>query len=476
MSQDYRRMLNLHQDKLGEECAVFGVSGADGEAAGYVYNGLLALQHRGQEGAGIVALKGSALDAVKGEGLVGDVFDATTLTKLEGSSMALGHTRYLATANPKRKAALQPFVTEYLVGRLAVAHNGVLTNGAKLKKSLEQCGLTFSCDSNSEIISKLIAYKITQSDGDADKGVLEAVKMLEGAFSLCVLTSQNKLYAARDVNGFRPLCIGSDFRTTAVASESCAIDGCGLKFDRDVSPGELVIIEGGKVTQSVFYRGDRSEMTGLCIFEYVYFARPDSVIDGLSVYEARFNMGVALAEEWPQDADVVCGVPDSGLEAALGYSYRSGTPLVTGFIKNRYVGRSFIYPSQIKREQVVKIKLNPLTANVKGKRVVLVDDSIVRGTTCARIIRALREAGAIEVHMRVSSPPFRHTCHYGTDIGDEKNLIANKLDIEQIRVKIGADSLGYISSRGLKLSCKQCKLGFCTYCFDKNYGRTGRGN
>jgi len=460
-------------DKLTEECAVFGVSGAGGEAAGYAYNGLLALQHRGQEGAGIAALKGYSIEVVKDEGLVNEVFDAKTLSKLDNSHMALGHTRYMYTSTPRKRALLQPFVVEYLIGRLAVAHNGVLTNGGRIKRSLEQCGLSFATESDSEVISALIAYKTTR-EGDVLKGVIEAVKMLEGAFSLVIMSSQNTMFAVRDCNAFRPLCIGSDFRTTAVASESCALDACGLKFERDIAPGELVVIENGKVTQSIFYKGNRPKKTGICIFEYVYFARPDSVIDGLSVYEARFNMGAALADEWPADADVVCGVPDSGLEAALGYSFRSGIPIVTGFIKNRYVGRSFIYPSQSQREQIVKVKLNPLTANVRGKRVVLVDDSIVRGTTCGRILAALKSAGAKEVHMRVSSPPFRHTCHYGTDTGNEKDLIANKLELEQIRVKIGADSLGYISMRGLKLACKDSKLGFCTYCFDKNSNREGR--
>jgi len=456
----------LKSDKLSEECAVFGISGSGGEAGGYVYNGLISLQHRGQEGAGIATLVGVSIETHKGEGLVSDVFK-DGLDMLRGSDLAIGHARYLATARKNKKSAIQPFVKEYLTGRLAVAYNGVLTNGSKIKSALSKKGITFTSDSDSETISSLIAYKIIKQK-NVENGIIEAVKLLEGAFSLVIMSSQKKLFAVRDASGFRPLCIGGDFRTTAVSSESCALESCGLKFERDVVPGELVIIEDGKVTQSIFYKcDDEPKKTSLCVFEYVYFARPDSVIDGLSVYEARFNMGATLAKEWPCIADVVCGVPDSGLEAALGYSYQSSIPLVTGFIKNRYVGRSFIYPSQSQREHVVRIKLNPLTANVKGKKVVLVDDSIVRGTTCARIISALRDAGAKEVHMRVSSPPFVYTCHHGTDIGDEKNLIANKLSLEQIRVKIGADSLGYISLSGLKIACEGCKLNFCTYCFEK---------
>jgi len=453
-------------DKLSEECAVFGISGSGGEAAGYVYNGLISLQHRGQEGAGIAALFGVTIETHKGKKLVGEVFDAETLDKLKGSSLAIGHARYLATAKRNKRSAIQPFVKEYLTGRLAVAYNGVLTNGAKIKSTLSKKGITFTSDSDSETISSLIAYKIIKQK-NVENGVIEAVKMLEGAFSLVIMSSQNKLFAVRDRRGYRPLCIGGDFRTTAVSSESCALESCGLKFERDVAPGELVVIENGKITKSIFYKGEEPPKSSICVFEYVYFARPDSVIDGLSVYESRFNMGAALAKEWPCNADVVCGVPDSGLEAALGYSYQSGIPLVTGFIKNRYVGRSFIYPSQSQREHVVRIKLNPLTANVNGKKVVLVDDSIVRGTTCARIISSLKDAGAKEVHMRVSSPPFVFTCHHGTDVGDEKNLIANKLSLEQIRVKIGADSLGYISLDGLRKACEGCYLDFCTYCFEK---------
>ena len=362
---------------------------------------------------------------------------------------------------------VQPFVTEFLTGRIAVAHNGNLTNAAELRKELQVCGLEFTATSDSQVISSLIAYETLRAGNILD-GVVSAGKRLRGAFSLVILTGDRTLIAVRDPSGFRPLCIGERADGTAVASESCALDSCGFNFVRDVRPGEVVIIENGWTTHSSVYLSSHTH--GSCIFEYVYFARSDSVIDKLSVYEARFNMGVQLALEHPVDADVVCGVPDSGLEAAMGYAAQSGLPLKSGFVKNRYMGRSFIYPTQAQRENAVRLKLNPLRANIAGKRIVLVDDSIVRGTTCARIINALRQAGASEIHMRISSPPFRYTCYFGTDIGDEENLIANSLSIEQIREKIGADSLGYISTEGLKAACAKSALPFCTGCFTGMYG------
>ena len=274
------------------------------------------------------------------------------------------------------------------------------------------------------------------------------------------------LVAIRDPNGYRPLCLGENGSGVAVASESCALDSCGFRFVRDIQPGEAVLIEDGKVVHSeICLRAPHS----LCVFEYVYFARPDSVLDGLSVYEARLNMGRMLAREHPVEADLVCGVPDSGLEAAMGYSLESGIPIATGFVKNRYIGRSFIFPTQAQREHAVDLKLNPLRAAVEGKRVVLVDDSIVRGTTCDRIVAAMRRAGAMEVHLRISSPPFRHTCYFGTDIGSEENLIANQLSIPEIEKKTGADTLGYISVAGLLEACRGSRLGLCTGCFTGKY-------
>jgi amidophosphoribosyltransferase len=276
------------------------------------------------------------------------------------------------------------------------------------------------------------------------------------------------LISVRDPNGFRPLCIGKNGIGYAIASESCALDTCGFEFVRNVLPGEVVMIENGKITHQGVKLNIKENNHGLCIFEYVYFARSDSVIDGLSVYGARFNMGAVLADEYPVKADVICGVPDSGLDAAYGYSALSSIPLVAGFVKNRYIGRSFIYPTQTRRDSIVRLKLNPLSAIIKGKKIVLVDDSIVRGTTSEKIVKSLKNAGAKEVHMRVSSPPFRYTCHYGTDIDNEENLIANKMSHDEICHKIGADSLGYISIEGLKFACGQCTQPFCTACFNKN--------
>ena len=453
-------------DKLHEECAVFGVSLTTDEAAGLTYNGLLALQHRGQEGAGIAVADGG-IHCCKDEGLVSEVFAGGKLDQLPRGNTAVGHARY-STTGGSLKENVGPFVTEYLTGRIATAHNGNITNAREIRETLMGYGLQFSATSDSEVVSSLIAYCITKEKAIL-KGVVGAAGMLQGAFSLVIATGDRKLIVLRDPNGFRPLCIGQSESGYAAASESCALDACGFTALRCVQPGEVIVFEDGKITHQEVMLHQKDPHCGLCIFEYVYFARPDSVIDGLSVYEARCNMGRTLAEEYPVEADVVCGVPDSGLEAASGYSAASGIPLAAGFMKNRYIGRSFIYPTQSQRDSAVRLKLNPLLINVKGKRVVLVDDSIVRGTTSAKIVQSLKHAGAKEVHMRVSSPPFRHTCHYGTDIDDEQNLIANQIDLEEIRRRIGADSLGYISIKGLKTACAKSERTFCTACF------TGRG-
>jgi amidophosphoribosyltransferase len=328
---------------------------------------------------------------------------------------------------------------------------------------LKSQGLDFNATSDSEVVASLIAYCITKEE-TAAHGVIKAANIMQGAFSVIIASNENKLMALRDGSGFRPLCIGRNEIGYAVASESCALESCGFEFVRDILPGEVISIEnGGLISHGVQIKSENEN--GICIFEYVYFARPDSIIDGLSVYEARYNMGIILAEEYPADADAVCGVPDSGLDAAAGYSAKSGLPLISGFVKNRYIGRSFIEPTQTQRDSAVRLKLNPLAASVKGKRIVLVDDSIVRGTTSEKIVRGLKNAGAAEVHMRISSPPFRHKCYYGTDIDNEENLIANKMNLEEIRRKIGADSLGYISIKGLKKACGKCVLPFCTACF-----------
>jgi len=451
----------MKTDKLQEECAVFGVSLTTNEAVGVTYNGLLTLQHRGQECAGIAVISDSGLFCHKDTGLVSEIF-SDKLAKMPAGKIAVGHTRYSTTGGSAKQNA-GPFVTEYLTGRIATAHNGNVTNAHEIRDELIKCGLNFSATSDSEVVSSLIAYCITKKDS-ALNGVIHAANMMHGAFSLVIANSENKLIIVRDPTGYRPLCIGQNEYGIAAASESCALEACGFDFVRDVLPGEVIVAEDGKI---IFSSVQLTEKTcaGICIFEYVYFARPDSVIDGLNVYEARRNMGEILAEEYPVAADIVCGVPDSGLDAASGYSKRSGLPLVPGFVKNRYIGRSFIYPTQSERDTAVRLKLNPLTTNICGKRIVLVDDSIVRGTTSEKIVRSLKNAGAKEVHVRVSSPPFRYTCHYGTDIDSEENLIANKINTDEIRKKLGADSLGYISIDGLKKACAKCQIPFCTECF-----------
>jgi len=452
--------------KLNEECAVFGVSLTAEEAAGITYNGLLTLQHRGQEGAGIAVVIGGKILCHKDIGLVSEVFSGREFEQMLQGRIAVGHTRY-STTGGNSKENVGPFVTEYLTGRLATAHNGNITNAPEIRRQLKTQGLNFNATSDSEVVSSLIAYCVTKEENTM-QGVIKAADFLRGAFSLVIASSNNKLIAIRDPNGYRPLCIGQNSIGYAVASESCALEACGFEFVRDVLPGEIVIAENGKLTYQGVKLSEKTKNGGLCIFEYVYFARPDSIIDGLSVYEARHNMGAILAEEYPVDADVVCGVPDSGLDAAGGYSKKSGIPLVSGFVKNRYIGRSFIYPTQTQRESAVRLKLNPLSANIRDKRVVLVDDSIVRGTTSGKIVRNLKNAGAKEVHMRISSPPFCYSCHYGTDIDSEENLIANKMSLDEICREIGADSLGYISINGLKKACAKCELTFCTACFTGN--------
>ncbi len=450
-------------DKWQEECAVFAVSVNTCEAAQITYNGLLSLQHRGQEGAGIAILAENGIKSHKDIGLVSEVFAGGAIEKLPLSGMAVGHNRYSTTGNSIREN-VQPFVTEYLTGRIATVHNGNITNAEVIRTRLKSRGLNFQATSDSEVIASLIAYYSLQKE-DPLAGVISAAEKLEGAFSLIIMSNENKLIAVRDAYGYRPLCIGKNETGLAVASESCALESCGFTFVRDVLPGEVMVITDGKVTYQNIVLQPKKKNCGVCIFEYVYFARQDSLIDGQSVYEARYRMGQILAEEYPVDADVVCGVPDSGLEAAMGFSAMSGIPFASGFVKNRYIGRSFIYPTQAQRENAVRMKLNPLSVNVQGKRVVLVDDSIVRGTTSAQIIQSLKHAGAKEVHMRISSPPFRYSCHYGTDIDSEDKLIANQMSIEEIGKKIGTESLGFISVEGLKKACSDCRIPFCTHCF-----------
>ena len=445
-----------------EECGVFGVMGKEAfDIAHTVYYGLYALQHRGQESCGIVVNDDGVFFSHKDLGLLSEVFDEERLGKFPQGSMAVGHVRYGTTGGNNRNNC-QPIEVNHQKGKLALAHNGNLSNAVPLRDALELSGAIFHSTSDTEII----AYMITKerlSAPSIEEAVSRAVEKLDGAFSL-VLMSAQKMICVRDPYGFRPLCYGQTADGTyIVASESCAIMAVGGKVLRDVEPGEMLVFTKEGVVSRKEHCGKKAKK--LCIFEYIYFARPDSVIDGVSVHEARVRAGEILANAHPVEADLVIGVPDSGLDAALGFSRASGIPYGIGLIKNKYIGRTFIAPDN--RLDKVKIKLSAIESVVKGKRIVLIDDSIVRGTTSGRIVKLLREAGAKEVHMRISSPKFLHPCYYGTDIDSEENLIAAKMGIEEICQYIGADSLGYLPVEELHRLIGND--GYCSACFDGNY-------
>ncbi len=449
---------------IHEECGVVGVydrSGADVTAM--TYTALYALQHRGQESCGIAVNDDGVITGYKQVGLVGDVFTEQALKSLGSGQIAVGHVRYSTTGDDLRLNC-QPLVVNHCKGSMALAHNGNLTNADALRRELELSGSIFQTTSDTEVISYIITRE-RLSAPSIETAVERAVSRLQGAFSL-VIMSPTKLIAVRDPLGFRPLCLGRTETGVVVASESCALDAVGAVMERDLRPGEIVVADESGTRSIETHCGGKS---ALCVFEFVYFARPDSVIDGSSVHLARQRAGRLLAEEHPVDADVVVGVPDSGLDAALGFSRASGIPYGIGFIKNRYIARTFIQPTQRQRENDVRIKLNPLSQTVRGKRVVLIDDSIVRGTTSARIVKLLRDAGAKEVHVRISAPPFRHPCYFGTDIDSEDHLIACRYTVPEITRVIGADSLGYLSVEGVKSLARETDLGFCCACFDGKY-------
>ena len=450
---------------LHEECGVFGLC-VDGmeHAAGCVYNALYALQHRGQESAGIAINDGGVITSHKDVGLVSEVFTPEVLEHLGNGSMAVGHVRY-ATTGRKSRSNAQPMVINHVKGTMALCHNGNLTNAAELREKLELSGAIFHTTSDTEVI----AYTITGArlkTPSIEAAVSAAVDIVQGAYSL-VLLSPRKLIAARDPNGFRPLCIGTLDGGYVFAPESCALDAIGARFLRDVEPGEIVVADKDGLRSIKDHCGKAK--SSLCVFEFIYFARPDSVIDGAGVHEARLRAGAFLALEHPVQADIVIGVPDSGIDAAIGYARQSGIPYGTGFIKNKYIARTFIAPGQKNREDKVRIKLNPISSVVRGKRVVIVDDSIVRGTTSARIVRLLREAGATEVHMRISAPPFLHPCYFGTDIDSRDHLIACNHTVEEIGSIIGADSLGYLSVENVHKLANGCRCTFCDGCFTGHY-------
>ncbi len=457
---------------LHEECGVFGViSPGACDVAGLAYYGLYALQHRGQESCGIVINDDGVFSSHKDMGLVGEVFSADALSRLPRGDMAVGHVRYGTTGGTNRSNC-QPIEVNHQKGKMALAHNGNLSNAAELRSELELSGAIFHTTSDTEIIAYIVTRERLKTPSIED-ALSAAMNLLDGAYSL-VLMSAQKLICARDPYGFRPLCYGKmPDGTYAAASESCALKAVGAEFVRDLEPGEILVFSReGSPVDSPLNIVSRREHCGRknkksCIFEYIYFARPDSVIDGVSVHEARVRAGKILARVHPAEADIVVGVPDSGLDAALGFGMESGIPYGIGLIKNKYIGRTFISPGQSTRLDQVRIKLSAIEESVRGKRVVLIDDSIVRGTTSGRIVKLLREAGAKEVHMRISSPPFLHPCYYGTDIDSEEHLIACHHSVSETAGIIGADSLGYlpVSELGALIGSD----GYCSACFDGTY-------
>ena len=468
----------MNEDKFHDECGVVGIYGAD-NAAALSYFALTSLQHRGQESAGIAVSDGKKINLHKAMGLVSDVFEQDHFETLNGN-IAVGHVRY-ATAGGRTIDNAQPFMNSFKNGSIALAHNGQLVNHTKLRELLEDYGSTFSSSSDSEVILKLIVRKYIENGGKLGSArqpemlkqvqhdseifvdaVVQTAKLIKGSFALCIMT-ENMLIGVRDPNGIRPLCIGKVADGYIITSESCAIDSVNGRFIRDVEPGEIVVITKDGLS-SIKYSEDKKRT---CIFEYVYFARPDSVIDGISVQEARYRMGEVLAEESPVEADIVIGVPDSGLGAAQGYARASGVPYGMGIIKNKYIGRTFIAPTQKERENMVFVKLNAIRSDLEGKRVIVIDDSIVRGTTSRRLVQILRRAGAREVHFRVSSPPVKFPCYLGIDTPSKNELISSTHELEEIRKEIGADSLAFISLEGMIKAFGADS--FCKGCFNGEY-------
>lgn len=456
----------IEEPKLGEECGVFGMYDLDGnDVASSIYYGLFALQHRGQESCGIAVSRTDGpprnSNVCKGMGLVNEVFNAENLEKMAGD-IGVGHVRY-STAGASVAENTQPLVLNYIKGTLSMAHNGNLVNAVELRRELEMNGAIFQTSIDSEVIAYLIARERLKV-GKVEEAVKNAMLKLKGAYSL-VVASPRKLIGARDPFGFRPLCIGKRDNAYVLSSESCALDTVGAEFVRDVKPGEIVTITQNGIQSDMSLAGNN---TAKCIFEYIYFARPDSYIDGISVNSSRITAGRILAQTHPADADIVVGVPESGNAAAMGFAMESGIPYGIAFVKNSYVGRTFIKPKQSARESSVRVKLNALREVVKGKRVVMIDDSIVRGTTSARIVKMIKDAGATEVHVRISSPPFLYPCYFGTDVPSSDQLIAYNHSVDQICEMIGADSLGYLDIDRLS-ELISGDTGYCNACFSGNY-------
>jgi len=452
--------MDLEGDKFKDECGVFGVYSPEGyDVASITYFGLYALQHRGQESAGIAVADGKEIKCYKNMGLVSDIFNEKILTDLKGMS-AIGHVRY-STAGASSINNAQPITAKYKLGSLAIAHNGNLVNADVIRELLEDGGTVFQTSSDTEVVLHLIGRAAKKG---IERAIVDAIQAVKGSYAIVIQTEQ-KLIGVRDPHGIRPLCLGKINNSYILCSESCALDTVGAEFIRDVNPGEIVIIDENGIKSINFAEKTKCET---CSFEYIYFARPDSTIDEINVYEARIRAGRMLFRENPVEADVVIGVPDSGIPAAVGFSRESGIPFEIGFIKNKYVGRTFITPSQEIRERAVSVKLNPLKVNVEGKRVVIIDDSIVRGTTSRKLVEALIKAGAKEIHFRISSPVVKFPCYFGIDTPYRSELIGSRLSVEEINKEIGADSLGFISIDGLLESLGKDK-GFCLGCFSGVY-------
>lgn len=453
------------EDKLHEECGIVGVRSLGAKnVSGMLYYGLIALQHRGQESAGIVVCDRNGpmgnICSHKGMGLVSEIFHEEVLEELHGD-IGIGHVRYSTTGESRVENA-QPVYLNYLKGTLALAHNGNITNAGEIRKGLQENGAIFSGTTDSEVVAYRIAIERMECK-TIEEAVVKVVKELKGGYAMLLLSPQ-KLVGVRDPFGLKPLCLGKNKDTYILASESAAIEACGGELIRDIEPGEIITITDSGITSEYF---SEQKKRAHCIFEYIYFARLDSVIDGVSVYDARIRGGRAMARRYPVEADVVTGVPESGITAAVGYSMESGIPFKLAFHKNSYIGRTFIKPTQEERMSAVHMKLSVLSGAVKDKRIVLIDDSIVRGTTISNLITMLRQAGAKEVHVRISSPPFLYPCYYGTDVPDNKELIANAMSIEEICKKIGADSLEYMCLDDLQEMADHLPL--CQACFDQQY-------
>ena len=451
---------------IREECGVIGIFEKENtDVAHDTYLGLYALQHRGQESCGIVVCDDGVFTEAKGKGLVSDVFDKRKLSEVGTGNIAIGHVRY-STTGSNNHSNIQPLTVRHTKGNLSLAHNGNLTNSFELRHSFEMGGAIFHGTSDTESIAYSIVSERLQA-ASTEEAIKNAMPRLRGAYS-CVVMTATKLIAFRDPTGFRPLCIGTlPSGGYVIASESCALDTLGAAFLRDIRPGEIVTISSDGIKSNTDNCGSKGKM---CVFEYIYFARPDSVIEGASVHKARLRAGEILAKRHKVDADIVIAVPDSGLDAALGYSRESGIPYGIGFVKNKYIGRSFIKPDSASRRDTVNIKLSVIKENVHGKRVVMIDDSIVRGTTSDKIVTLLRSAGAKEVHMRVSAPPFKFPCYFGTDIDSQENLIACRFPtVADIAKEIGVDSLGYLEIEDVHKIAGDANCGFCDGCFSGHY-------